>query len=101
MHSGSFPAKTFFVNDLTDRFVVVIGYDNEDTRDYLRVSAVLTQTGEIAPPVFCLSQVADKKGWVQVLTGTDVLPFKGLMYTEKEKADLSGVKTPETPSDSE
>ena len=80
---------------------MVIGYDNEATRDYLRVSAVLTQTDEIAPQVFCLSQVADKKGWVRVLTGTDVLPFKGLMYTEKEKADLSGVKTPETPSDSE
>ena len=97
----SFPAKTFLVNDLIDRYVVVIGYDNEATRDYLRVSAVLTQTDEIAPQPFCLSQVANKKGWVRVLTGTDVLPFKGLIYTEKEKADLSGVKTPETPSDSE
>ena len=97
----SFPAKTFLVNDLTDRYVVVIGYDNEAKRDYLRVSAVLTQTDEIAPERYYLSQVADEKGWVRVLTGTDVLPFKGLIYTEKEKADLSGVKTPETPSDSE
>ena len=97
----SFPAKTFLVDDLTDRYVVVIGYDNEAKRDYLRVNAVLTQTDEIAPERYYLSQVADEKGWVRVLTGTDVLPFKGLIYTEKEKADLSGVKTPETPSDSE
>ena len=97
----SFPAKTFYINDLTGRYVVVIGYDKQVTQDYLMVSAVLTQTDEVAPQQYRLSMVADKTGWVRVLTGPNVLPFKGLIYTDKEEADLSGVKTPETPSDSE
>ena len=97
----SFPARTFDVRDLTGKFVVVIGYNNQSTQEYLMVSAVLTQTDEVAPQQFPLSAVADKTGWVRVLTGPDVLPFTGLIYTDKEEADLSGVKTPETPSDSE
>ena len=86
---------------MTGKFVVVIGYNKQITQEYLMVSAVLTQTDEVAPQQFPLSTVADKEGWVRVLTGPNVLPFTGLKYTHKEKADLSGVKTPETPSDSE
>ena len=97
----SFPAKTFEVNDLTGQYVVKIGSKQQVTQEHLMVSAVLTQNDEVAPQQFPLSVVADQEGWVRVLTGPNVLPFKGLMYTHKEQADLSGVKTPETPSDSE
>ena len=97
----SFPAKTFEVNDLTGQYVVKIGCKQQVTQEHLMVSAVLTQNDEVAPPKFPLSVVADQEGWVRVLTGPNVLPFKGLTFTHKEQADLSGVKTPETPSDSE
>ena len=97
----SLPAKTFDVNDLIGQYVVKIGRNNEVTQEHFKVSAVLTQTEEIAPLHFPLSALADEKGWVSVLTGANVLPFTELEYTHKPKADLSGVKTPETPYDSE
>ena len=97
----SLPANTLEVKDLVGQQVVKIERNNEVTQEHFKVSAVLTQTDEVAPLQFPLSAVADKEGWVRVLTGPNVLPFTGLKYTHKEKADLSGVKTPETPSDSE
>ena len=95
----SLPAGIFDVNDLIGQYVVKIGRNNEVTQEHFKVSAVLTQNDEVAPLQYPLSEVADKEGWVRVLTGANVLPFIGRKYTYKPKADLSGVRTPETPSD--
>ena len=95
----SFPAKTFEVNDLTGQYVVKVGCKQQVTQEHLMVSAVLTQNDAVAPLQYQLSEVADKEGWVRVLTGVNVLPFTGRQYTYKPAADLSGVRTPETPSD--
>ena len=96
----SFPARSFEVKNVTGQYVSVIGYDNIEEEEKLMVSAVLTQSGQVAPDTLWLSEVAEE-GWVQVLTGPEVLPFTGLPHTCKEPADLSGIETPETPSDSE
>ena len=97
----SFPARSFEVKSLTGQSVSVIGYNNIEEEEQLMVSAVLPQTDEVAPKQYPLSAVANKEGWVRVLTGPNVLPFQGLSHTCKEPADLSGIKTPETPSDSD
>ena len=93
----SFPAKSFEVENLTGQYVSVIDCDNFVSEEKLMVSAVLTRTDEVAPETYPLS-IVDKKGWVRVLTGPKVLPFTGLRHTCKEPADLSDIKTPETPS---
>ena len=95
----SLPAGIFHVNDLVGQYVVKIGRNNEVTQEHFKVSAVLTQNDAVAPLQYQLSEVADKEGWVRVLTGVNVLPFTGRQYTYKPAADLSGVRTPETPSD--
>ena len=93
----SFPARVFEVKNVTGQYVSGIGHDNIGKEEKLMVSAVLTRTDEVAPETYPLSAVA-KGGWVRVLTGPKVLPFTGLRHTCKEPADLSDIKTPETPS---
>ena len=93
----SFPARVFEVKNVTGQYVSGIGHDNIEKEEKLMVSAVLTRTDEVAPETYPLSAVA-KGGWVRVLTGPKVLPFTGLRHTCKEPADLSDIKTPETPS---
>ena len=93
----SFPATTFDVKNLTGQYVSVIGYDNIEKEEKLKVSAVLTRDGEIAPGSYPLS-IVEQEGWVRVLTGDQVLPFRGLTHTCKETVDLSLIATPETPS---
>ena len=97
----SLAANSLDVKDLVGQYVVKIERNNEVTQEHFKVSAVLTQIEEIAPLHFSLSALADEEGWVSVLTGANVLPHTGFKYTHKPRADLSGVKTPETPSDSE
>ena len=93
----SFPAKTFDVKDLTGQYVGVIGYDNVEKKEKIMISAVLTRDNEIAPGSYPLS-IVDQDGWVLVLTGNEVLRFRGLTHTVKKEADLSLIATPQTPS---
>ena len=93
----SFPAKTFDVKDLKGQYVGVIGYDNVERKEKIMICAVLTRDNEIAPGSYPLSTV-DQNGWVLVLTGNEVLPFRGLAHTCKKEADLTLIETPQTPS---
>ena len=93
----SFPAKAFDVKNLTGQYVSVIGHDNIEKQEKLKVTAVLTRDGEVAPGSYPLS-IVDQEGWVRVLTGDEILPFRGLTHTCKKEADLSLIKTPQTPS---
>ena len=93
----SFPEHAFDVKNLSGQYVGVIGHDNVEKEEKLKVSAVLTRGDEIVPGSYPLSLVA-QGGWVRVLTGDKILPFNGLTHIEKEEADLALIKTPQTPS---
>ena len=93
----SFPAKTFDVKHLIGQYVGVIGYDNVEKEEKLKICAVLPRENEIAHGSFPLWTV-DQDGWVRVVTGEEIVPFPGLKHTCKTEADLSLVMTPQTPS---
>ena len=93
----SFPAKSFDVKDVNGQYVGVIGYDNVEKEEKIEICAVLTRDNEIAPGSYPLSTV-DQNGWVLVIAGNEVLPFRGLAHTCKKEADLSLIETPQTPS---
>ena len=93
----SFPRHTFSVGDLNGKYVGIIDHNNTtDSKNVLKVCAVLTRSDEIAPDTYPLSDV-DKNGWVEVLLGNEVLPFTGLKCVQVKKADVSGIETPPTP----
>ena len=92
----SVPGQTFKVGELLGRNVLNIEGGKALENEQLTVSAVLTREDEIAPGSFFLQEV-DRDGWVFVLTGPSILPFKGLKFEEKPCASLDGVQTPRTP----
>ena len=92
----SVPGQIFKVGELLGRNVLNIEGGKALENEQLTVSAVLTREGEIAPGSFFLQEV-DRDGWVFVLTGPSILPFKGLKCEEKPCASLDEVKTPRTP----
>ena len=85
------------VGDLNGKYVGIIDHNNTtDSKNVLKVCAVLTRSDEIAPDTYPLSDV-DKNGWVEVLLGNEVLPFTGLECVQVKEADVSGIETPPTP----
>ena len=96
MNGWSFPKDVFEVKNLKGTYVCVIGHNNTLEGEKLKVSAVLTRGNEIAPDTYPLSDV-DKDGWVEVLLGDEILPFRGLECVQPKVADLSGIRTPSTP----
>ena len=90
----------FYVHDLTGHRVFLVEPDDisHSTESHL-VSAVMTQTNEIAPGSYTLDECA-ADGWVLIQLGEKVLEFRGLACTERPCDDVSGVATPRThPSD--
>ena len=93
----SFPMHIFEVKNLNGQYVGVIGDDNVEKKEKIKICAVLTRGNEVAPGSYSLSEV-HQHGWVLVLAGNEILPFPGLKHTCKQEADLSLVETPKTPS---
>ena len=93
----SLPDRTFNVGDLVGSNVLKVKDGVALTDEQLMVSAVLTAEGEMAPTSFSLKEVS-QSGWVAVMTGKEVLPFKGMRCDEKDCAVVDDVETPRTPS---
>ena len=87
----------FYVHDLTGHRVFLVEPDDisHSTESHL-VSAVMTQTNEIAPGSYTLDECA-ADGWVLIQLGEKELGFRGLACTERPCDDVSGVATPPTP----
>ena len=92
----SFRGDRFYVRDLIGKYVLGVKDDDSLDKDSMKVTAVLTREGEIAPLSFSLADVA-QDGWVRVMTGNEVLRFTGLKCTDIPCGDLSEVSTPPTP----
>ena len=96
-NAWSVPRNVFEVKNLVgSRIIMVCEETNTLTKQTYLVSAVLTRGGEIAPRSYSLDEVATD-GWVSILTGASILPFRGLNFVEKPCADLFEVNTPPTP----
>ena len=96
-NAWSVPRNVFEVKNLVgSRIIMVCEETNTLTKQTYLVSAVLTRNGETAPGCYSLDDVATD-GWVSILTGASILPFRGLQFVEESCSDLSEVNTPPTP----
>ena len=96
-NAWSLPRMVFNVKDLVGSNILMVCEEtNTLTKETYLVSAVLTSNAEIAPGSYSLDEVATD-GWVSILTGASILPFRGLKFVDKPCADLFEVNTPPTP----
>ena len=91
-----FSWRSFLCSGFDWKYVLGVKDDDSLDKDSMKVTAVLTREGEIAPLSFSLADVA-QDGWVRVMTGNEVLRFTGLTCTDIPCSDLSEVSTPPTP----
>ena len=92
----SLPNHVFLVGNLLGHYVYPVGDNGAHEKSHMKVTAVLMPTGEIAHRAWDLKDIAED-GWVSLVTGDKVLPFKGLACNPKPCADVSDVLTPPTP----